>query len=219
MRIITGYSPSHKPFYDQFFHPSLGRWMPDVPLTVHEWPQKSQGGQYGSDGWGEATTFKNEAWAIEAMGCDRWLWSDADVMFCADIREHLIGLAEEKKVDLLFQAEHSRVNSGFFYVHRNTPQIRCLFSDMLAEAGNWKHDQMQIWQFIKDRGIAFEHLDGRFWHNGMVTHVWWEDGAELHLPDHVQIVHACYCEGIANKSALLAKAERILWQRNCLEMD
>jgi hypothetical protein len=137
MHVFTYYSPSHQPFVDEFFRPSLQAVEPDLQIHTEIQDFNFGTGSLKNPGFTETITLKyTRFWEFASSRPfgDLILCSDCDIQFFRPFVKDLEGYMESN--DLVFQTNTvnpPKFNVGFFCI-RWLPSTRAFIINFLNAA-------------------------------------------------------------------------------------
>lgn len=195
-RIYSCYSPSHRPFLEQHFLPSVPKGF---DVVLRKFDQLCPSGEYREERWEDAIRQKTLL-ILEAIDREKepFVFSDVDLRFYdfspADLDE---AMGEEQ--DLLAQSDDGTFCAGFMFIRPCQATFE-LFRLVLGGIAEYRSDQLALNSFALPRlGSAIKASllpPERYWTVGPG----WEGGGS---PAGIAIHHANWMVGIAAKLKLL----------------
>jgi len=213
MKLYTLYSESHKPFFDNWFKPSLKKFNPELQLTVLSTPQSCKTGSYMDDGWLDTMIHKNE-FIIHSLNQEKnnelIFHSDVDVQFFKNIQTNL-DLNIFNEYDILCQADSPKVASYGVMFIKNNEKVKELFNTVLNLTKQSKNIQyyndQNIFNMIHDRfNVKVKLLDYSYYSIWRATQgtVWTPNMILKNtIPNNLILHHSNYTTGIINKLQLM----------------
>lgn len=208
LKMYVMYTDSHEKMMRDYLLPSI---KDDFELIIEKHDQRSETGQYGTNGYNDTTKDKVKfiLRAIEDNWGKIFIFSDADIIFLNKFG-HLIPQIIKNK-DIVFQVNNllSRTLCSGFFVCRANQITKGLFIEALETMNkNPKfHDQDALFHLLirnkKKYSINWGLLPLSFWHIGINNGEVWNPGTDFDVPKNLIICHATYVLGVENKCKFL----------------
>ena len=200
MKLITFYTKTHERMLREFLIPSVTE---DFELIVGSGRQKSQDGNYFSEGFNESTKDKliflyNVLQKSENN--EVLLFADVDIIFLKPVMAYLKKYLEH---DMVFQKAYPGLNTGFFLL-KNKKEVRNLLKNVINNCHLYHDDQLALNDIIqKYILIKYTNFDDRILCPAAILGLKVWDGEELVISEDTLVFHACWCAGVDNKIKLL----------------
>ena len=199
-------SSAHEILFRRYFKPTLPNGL---RLDVFEMRPNRTEGIYMSEEWQEAMCAKVRHaldFCLRSPDGEPFIVSDVDVQFFPSFDTgRFLEYADSLGCDLSFQRERFRegdteANCGF-YTGRNTAAVRKLLCSVLEnlQADSIKNEQNAVNRMLKQLGIPYATLDGRFYAR---TH-------GFPPPQGIWMHHASWTKTISEKIRQLDRVRRI----------
>ena len=230
MRLLTIFSESHQPLFDEHFIKSFP-FSEGVDLVARKMPQVCRTGNLFAHGWRDSM-IKKEEFIVETLpkfDGEICVFADVDIRFYKSLREDLELNLENQ--DICFQKDHNdngeNSRCGGFFALRSTEKIRSAFSQILDRLKSYKDEnvgfnsseQHTINTIFRSRSdIKCKMLPSRYYTHGLYNHgmkhpdspyaLWWEkktpeEKRGIFIPENLKIHHANWCVGVKAKMELL----------------
>ena len=230
MRLLTTFSESHQPLFDEHFIKSFP-FNEGIDLIVRKMPQVCRTGNLFAHGWRDSM-IKKEEFIVETLpkfDGEVCIFADVDIRFYKPLAEDIEERLENH--DICFQKDHNdngeNSRCGGFFVLRSSEKIRSAFSQILHLLKSYKgedvgfnsSEQHTINTIFRNRpDISCGMLPARYYTHGLYTDgmkhpdssyaLWWEkktpeEKRGVFIPDNLKIHHANWCVGVETKLELL----------------
>lgn len=202
--MLTYYSPSHRPYFDNFFKPSFDRHLAEeFELVAVADEQRCKTGVFQSEGW----QFMARAKLESILGYlhanpmeDIVMFSDVDVLYLRPIKHLLI--SELRDADIAFQSDNAVFCTGLF-VLRNNARVKNLFRKACEVCD--RCDQIAVNRVIHQLPVKAKVLSEAFFSIWRITGGQvWVPSLPIRMPIHpIAAYHANFAKGARNKMLLL----------------
>jgi hypothetical protein len=211
VKVFSFFSQSHKPIFLEFFKPSFFKADPKNLLSLNfaELPQRTEAGEYFSEGWSYAMLDKVRLILkiIRSNFGSFVVLSDADVQFFEGFAEDILSHRRDG-VDILFQddapkPEHkNRMCTGFVLVKCNSTS-EGFYEKILDLLPKYQDEQLAA-NTIADT-ISFDFLPNEKYYtiSSATNNQIWGGQEDLEIPKSILMHHANWVRGIGNKVKLL----------------
>ncbi|MEI6787292.1 MAG: putative nucleotide-diphospho-sugar transferase [bacterium] len=208
MKLISTYSPSHRPLAESWFLPSL---KDDYEVFCQ--PNDIEGpGSYMMPGWSKAVAFKSQTiiQAIKDNRGDSFIYSDVDIQFFASTKSAIRKALQGHDIVCLMDDPEGLLCTGFFAIRANRLTLQ-LWERVARAVETEGRDQLAFNDIVRQiPGLRYGLLPYRFFGPGTFRRKRWEPGERIYIPFSPYLFHANWTLGIHNKSMLLQQVKTIV---------
>ena len=204
IKACTFFSDSHLRLYKTFMnsYPS----HPDVDLIIRYIPQDGDGEYKEHDSQFTGQMKKKIIlilYYLKSLQDDELLFFlDIDVIFYRSFYEDLVELFTSSGKDMLIQTDGPVLCAGQFVV-KKTDNVLNLFTRVLEDMDNYKHDQHALNMLLPDSGVSYETLPDRYYSYGAWNeHKRWNGETDFYVPSDIVTHHLNWTVGVDNKMKL-----------------